>query len=421
MTATLSGVNIADASGNRLTDGSAAYIVEQGIQVVVDGAGILHNVNMGQDADLWTDFLDWLKDPTGFGEVLALTPQIQNLTNGVGIIIDNLEKLLYVASASQVSYAAGDHTYNGYTLNKLIADIAAIEPGTGGLTQEEHDQLMLLANLDYNQIASTVWGYTLPVDYLDGTYWGPMAQTALRTTMEYLQTLVGYDGLPVPGNPWFRYVNRDIETTVGYYTPWSTMTIGTALPLLDLSLVQDGDTVLSFLTREYPLFDWTTTGPVPAALAGTVWLWEENATDGYRCVLTDADMRVQNVPGQIETITVDVTNITAPVWPGLAGVTVGAAIPLSNGLEVSGPLHGLLFTITSQPVQPQVYHFGAVNSWGRVGQVIFCTDRGDYERSETFALDQQIVVPKTMKEADSAIIRLNAGWGGTVRPWTINP
>lgn len=109
-----------------------------------------------------------------------------------------------------------------------------------------------------------------------------------------------------------------------------------------------------------------------------------------------------------------------PRWPGLSGVTLGTEVALADDLVITGPMHGLLFTITGQPVHTQKYMFGSVASWARVGAVIFQTDRGDYERSQTFSLDAQVMVPQTMDVAASATIRLNPDWTGTVRPWTIN-
>lgn len=106
------------------------------------------------------------------------------------------------------------------------------------------------------------------------------------------------------------------------------------------------------------------------------------------------------------------------LWPGLAGVTLGTEVGLVDDLLIAGPLHGLLFTITGQPEHNQKYMFGEVASWARVGQVIFRTDRGDYERSQTFGIDRQIMTPLTMESADAALIRLNPNWTGTVRPWT---
>lgn len=107
-----------------------------------------------------------------------------------------------------------------------------------------------------------------------------------------------------------------------------------------------------------------------------------------------------------------------PAWPGLANVTLGDSVALSDGLVVTGPMHGLLFTITGYPPGAGKYVFGDVDSWQHTGGVIFCTDNGYYERAESFGLETQILVPRTMEQADSAIVRLNGGWSGTVRPWS---
>lgn len=107
-----------------------------------------------------------------------------------------------------------------------------------------------------------------------------------------------------------------------------------------------------------------------------------------------------------------------PLWPGLANVTLGASLPLTDGMTVPGPLHGLIFTITASAPRAQKFMFGTVASWARVGQVLFVTDRGDYERGQTYGIDQHIVTPTTMQSAASALILVNPNWEGTVRPWT---
>lgn len=137
---------------------------------------------------------------------------------------------------------------------------------------------------------------------------------------------------------------------------------------------------------------------------------------------------VNGTVGSIAEVATDILDIVSnlpttvippqrPVWPGVANVTLGAEVALSNGLTIAGPLHGLLFTITEAAPRAQKYLFGTVASWSRVGAVIFESDRGDFERSQTFSIDTQVMVPMTMEVADSAIIRLNTGWVGTVRPW----
>lgn len=141
-----------------------------------------------------------------------------------------------------------------------------------------------------------------------------------------------------------------------------------------------------------------------------------NMRTGDNHTLQDILDAIANLSTQVSAF----ENQSAPVWPGLAGATLGASVGLSNGLVVGGPLHGLLFQVTTQPAGAGRYTFGTVSSWTKVGACIFTSDRGDHERAQSFNLDAHLVCPKEMRVAASATIRLNNNWGGTVRPFTIN-
>jgi hypothetical protein len=110
---------------------------------------------------------------------------------------------------------------------------------------------------------------------------------------------------------------------------------------------------------------------------------------------------------------------TAPVWPGLSGVTLGTPVALSNGLVVAGPLAGLLIDITAVAPPVSYYPFGAVKSFVRAGAVIFTTDNGDSEFPQPFGPEDEIITPKVMVTAASATLRVTTGIVGTVRPFTI--
>lgn len=109
-----------------------------------------------------------------------------------------------------------------------------------------------------------------------------------------------------------------------------------------------------------------------------------------------------------------------PVWPGVENVTIGESLTLSDGLTINGPMHGLVVAVSRIAPGGGGYEFGSVKSHSHVGGVIFCTDRGDYERSQSLGLQTQILVPFTMEQAESAILRLNGGFSGTVRSWLRN-
>jgi hypothetical protein len=114
------------------------------------------------------------------------------------------------------------------------------------------------------------------------------------------------------------------------------------------------------------------------------------------------------------------TILVPPIWPGTGNATVASDAALVNGMTISGPLHGLYISITDTPHGAGRYSFGDVNSWTHAGAVVFCNDEGAYERAQQFGLDLQILTPKEMVHAASAIIRLNGGYSGRVSKWTIN-
>lgn len=108
-----------------------------------------------------------------------------------------------------------------------------------------------------------------------------------------------------------------------------------------------------------------------------------------------------------------------PLWPGLAGASIGASVALEDGLEIVGPLDGLLVHITTTPARAGRYAFGDQSSWKYVGAVVFRSDRGDYEWNHPIGLDSQVITPKCMTHAAAARFRLESGWSGTVRPFTV--
>lgn len=170
-----------------------------------------------------------------------------------------------------------------------------------------------------------------------------------------------------------------------------------------------GDSTSSIANAE----DWANLAAIDAAAAHA-------AIDAVR---TPDNHTLQDILDAINNISIPApadAYVGAPVWPGVANATVYAPYNIADGLTIQGPLHGLLFTITGQPAGAGRYRFGPHNSWTKCGATIFTSDRGDHERAQQFGLDAHIVCPKEMRVAASATLRLNTGWTGTVRRFTIN-
>ncbi len=172
------------------------------------------------------------------------------------------------------------------------------------------------------------------------------------------------------------------------------------------------DTLLTFVTRENPgqtiLQPYGDGGPV-FVTAGT----GSEEINTWQTVMNEAQFRALR-----ETI-FGATIATAPVWPGLASVTLGTPVALSDGLFLNGPLSGVIVEVTSVPSPISFYPFGAIKSYVRGGAIVFTTDNGDSEFPQPFGPDNQVILPKSMTSADGATVRLPSGIVGTITPFTI--
>lgn len=414
--AELAGTRLTDASGNGLLDDSLSSIVDQNIKVTVDSQGYLYNANMqGVGLGGLLDDIGQLIDDVG-----SLFDLVTGVVNGTILLsqvthlsdqVDDLD-LAIGTQTGEINYFTADGTQNIQTVLDALSALSA-----GGLTTEEHDKLMALVSVDYDQIASAIWGYTYTMPDMLVVDEGPMMQTLLGNQHQYLQFLAGYVGLPVPDRAHFNYVGKDlwsITTALGY---WTNEAATEALPELDLSLVHSGDTVWTYLTREYPAFDWALSGPGTWPSGNRIYLRQGVSDAWFVCTLSDADIRNWWPPSTDPIPVVSITAAVPPVWPGVDFVDLGSELALVDEMVITGALDGVVVRISGHPPGAGRYAFGDVNSWQHVGAVTFYDDAGHYERAETFGMDVQIITPRTMEQASGCVVRLNSGWTGTIQPW----
>jgi hypothetical protein len=169
------------------------------------------------------------------------------------------------------------------------------------------------------------------------------------------------------------------------------------------------DTLLTFLNTANPGWTWTWddaghnwASALDPANAGVTWYCDVDTIAFER-------MKAEIFPPAA----------SAPIWPGLAAVTLGTPVALSDGLLVAGPLQGVLVDITAVPTPISYYPFGTIKSFVRAGAICFTTDNGQSEFPEPFGPDSQIILPRTMSQAASASVRLASGIVGTITPFTI--
>jgi hypothetical protein len=108
----------------------------------------------------------------------------------------------------------------------------------------------------------------------------------------------------------------------------------------------------------------------------------------------------------------------APVWPGLANVTLGAAVSLVDQLHTTAAMSGVIVKLTSVPIKYPKFDFGGgVASYRYLGSITFETDAGEHETVDLLGLNDCVYVPRTMAVASGVRVHVVPGIIGTIQPW----
>jgi hypothetical protein len=328
------------------------------------------------------------------GTILGLTQQLQSNT------AHGAQEATPYRIDIQVQNIANDTTNLTWGLPALHAQIAAIAASIA--TRQSGSSAVMLpvtAPAGYGLgggtllNASDVWGFLLSP--------GARAAGDLLVQAGWFGLNTSIAGVPFPVATSSYFVQ---------YGSWSGSanpegpTHGPIFPILNILLT---DTLHVFLERESFYSGWTARGD------GT---WVVAMGDGdfyYATTITDAEFLVLR-DGGAAAPPVHVP----PVWPGVANVTIGTPVSMSDGLTVTGPLHGVIVAITSVAYPSSYYPFGTLKSFSRIGGIVFVDDNGQADYAQPIALENGVICPRTMVRADHAILRLQSGVVGTITPWT---
>lgn len=411
----LPGGAMVDASGNHIVDASANAITEAGIPVVVTSFGILANNALGGGflGIDWNQLLSDIAEIAGnLSDIVSGSLEIQAIRN----LQDDVNA--FMANGGPDTFTGHDPLSHPSLISAegIINSIGT--PPTGGLTEEEHDALLNVGS-QIGDVAEDVW--TWPATTRGGTTWGNgwEALGALENAYVASALQVRYEGIPVPDRPFWRVHAEEpyvVYDGLGIYDHQFTTD---AVPDISLSdNIEDGDTVLSFLEREYPDFNYQLDGP--GSWGGQKAIWVYKLTDygilWYRCTMTDDMLASTRVATIIEGTGIVVDG--PPVWPGIDGVTLGTPVALVNGLHMEGEMDGVIIAVTTPPSKTGLRSIGgALYDYG-VGEIAFETDQGDIETWQYLGFRAAIFTPKTMTHAHGARLRVLAGAEGTATPWS---
>lgn len=340
------------------------------------------------------------------GEELAHLASITTIVSGIASVLSDLD---FPAQFTQINNKLDTIQNNFAILSQQISqEFGQVSDEIKGLSDQTGRPQQFNVAVKLPAIPPPGYGGASTSAIADAVWAQPMPNAVPFTALEAQDSMMGHffflsnfnHPYSVNGNPGYAIVGADSEPATSFSGPnQGFLDFGTILPT-DAS-------IFAWANRVYP------TSPWQHGANGTVF--ERDSLNG--AILWYIDLTQAQFKATQAAMTTAVR--VAPVWPGLAHVTLGSILALSDGLTVPGPLDGILVAITSVPTPTGFYPFGAVKSFVHLGGVVFASDRGDYELAQGLGPNTEVLTPRSLQRADHAIIRLKSGTVGTVTPWVI--
>jgi len=206
--------------------------------------------------------------------------------------------------------------------------------------------------------------------------------------------------LPLGGNP-----NYGIAGTWwDIYGPNSF----TGNPYFPYGNIRSTDSLGAFLERESGYTGWAFGG-------NGYWSVSQGGGTTFRYVCLISQTAFYAI--QADLFAFNPVVIVAPVWPGIASVTLGTPVTLTAATTVTGPLHGVIVSLSAVPPGKPTYTLGAKVATAHIGQVAFEDDNGEMEYPQNLSFAAQVYCPQSMVQASFAVLRCVPGVVGTVTPW----
>lgn len=342
--------------------------------------------------------------------VAAITGLVQLLSSGVQAIQNYLNPATGISQITAiqnlvevVKFDVADSTYSLLAIKTELDALQASVTALGGPQQAGVPVTLPpppagYGGLDAGGTGAAVWEY---IDTYTSVSFGDQADYVYRDLTVRDFTLDSR----VAQMPYF--VANAIWGDA-YFTPPPIVPPTT----FDTSALSPSDTVYSILEASNP---------------GTVWTlsidgehYEQVVGGGYGLVITclvDAAQLAEMKEGAGVAAMANV----APVWPGLAKVTLGTPVALSAAVNVNVPMDGCLIALTATPPGKPVYTIGDQVATAHIGQVAFLDDNGEMEYPQNLSFPAEVYCPLSMAHAAGVKIRTVPGVSGSVTPWTITP
>jgi len=279
-------------------------------------------------------------------------------------------------------------------LDSIDAAIAALNaPVLGAIAALPAGSAIVIPQPSDN--AAGVWDHVM--QEIPGS--GPTADKALSDAWRLFNFFNLYGSVTSTAAP-------DFIVSFGNTQGWTWPT-GYSQPMPDYTDIQPSDTVVSWLNR--------------TDSSGHTWFLGADGRhaeaygdqtgeyfDRIICSLSDVQLQAR------------AAGVGAPIWPGIAGVTLGTTVPAVKSTVLELPMDGIIWLTTSYP--PARARWGAAPYYSvyHTGRLAFITDNGDLEPFQYMGWQNAIFVPQTMGRAAGVVVFLEGNIEGAITPWDIS-
>ena len=270
----------------------------------------------------------------------------------------------------------------------------------------------------WGQFGEGVLATPLLMPWWDNTILERSLDVALYEMEANLMGMTGAAGWPSRKAPDFAITGLD--ATIMWGAVWREDGIGEMpMPLYtDWTAWNGTETLVELLTRLHPSFDWGYNAVSGFTTPGIAW----GRLTGWtgivlRCLVRESELPM--VSGRLWAALSGLSLGLPPVWPGLAGVTLGTPVALDQGVNVVGPLHGVLLDITATERLIPFGSMGSYHTYRNLGRFAFYNDAGYFGEWQGVPSDHCQLLVKGMATAAGVWFTFYTGVTGTATPFII--
>jgi hypothetical protein len=353
-------------------------------------------------------------------QLLALVLLVYNVVTRIATIVGVIQGLVTKAARENVPFAID----TSVSIIRSVVDWSNVTPGPLkiALTAIEADSIThttaILDAIALLQLAAdpVILPTTPPTGYGGGTgsfsvadIWNYQYPPASGNIVGDKLVKAGRFGEFVGQDAWFpsayaKYVGHHFD-----YSNLDTDPSTSPVPNIDPSTILVTDaTILDWLNRTVSGFTWEFLGTQVVSFDHIVI-----SDEWWVCTISQLEFDQYKSTGSV------ITTLAPPVWPGIANVTFGDEVPLTNGLDLSAYMDGVILVLSEVDPKKAFFTFAGYTSWRNVGAIAFYNDDSRIEAAQTIGLDYGIYTPKTMKQARGVVCRTTGIISATIQPWVI--